>query len=159
MMRPGIIALKAGDHATVARLQALCFEDPWGADGVARTVAMPGVFGLIVRVTTPRGRTPVGFALARVAADEAELLTIGVLPAWRGQGLAGRLLGVALAHALALGARHMLLEVAEDNGAARTLYMRRRFAVVGRRSSYYRRPGGPAADALIMRWTMPARAD
>ena len=137
------------------RSQESCFSDPWGVDGVARTVAMPGVFGLILRVTMPQGRAPVGFALTRVAADEGELLTIGVLPAWRSLGLAGRMLSVAIARAAALGARAMLLEVAENNAPARALYARHGFTVVGRRIGYYRRPPAAAVDALIMRAALP----
>lgn len=155
MTRPAIVALGAGKHHLLARLQAECFPDPWGADGVARTVSLPGTFGLTVRVTAGAGRTEVGFALARVVADEAELLTIGVLPAWRAQGLAGRLLDGVLTRAVALGAARLLLEVAEDNTAARALYARRNFEIVGRRSGYYRRPPGPPVDALILRWHKP----
>jgi len=156
MSKPAVVLLRPGDHALVARLQESCFSDPWGMDGVARTVAMPGVFGLIARVTSAAGRTPVGFALARVAADEGELLTIGVLPAWRNQGLAGRMLVTAMSRACALGARSMLLEVAENNSAARALYARRGFNIVGRRIGYYRHPPAAAVDALIMRVVLPA---
>ena len=156
MTRPAIVLLKSGDHDVVARLQESCFSDPWGIDGVARTVAMPGVFGMIMRVTTPLGRAPVGFVLTRIAADEGELLTIGVLPAWRSQGLAGRMLTVASSRAAALGARAMLLEVAENNAAARALYARHGYTVVGRRIGYYRRPPAAAVDALIMRAVLPA---
>lgn len=156
MTRPAIVALGPGDHHVLARLQAECFSDPWGADGMARTASLPGVFGLIARVTAVGKRAAVGFALARIAADEAELLTIGVLPAWRGQGLARRLLDAVLVRAAALGAARVLLEVAEDNAAARALYARRNFEIVGRRPNYYRRSARPAIDALILRWQRSA---
>lgn len=155
MTRPAIVAMGMEDHHLLARLQAECFPDPWGADGVARTASLSGTFGLIVRVTAAGKRAAVGFALARVVADEAELLTIGVLPAWRGQGLAGRLLGGMLARAAALGASRMLLEVAEDNAAARALYARCNFSIVGRRPGYYRHPPRLPVDALILRWSRP----
>lgn len=156
MTRPAIVTLGVEDHHLLARLQSQCFPDSWGADGVARTASLSGAFGLIVRVTAAGKRAAVGFALARVVADEAELLTIGVLPAWRGQGLAGRLLGAVLTRAAALGVTRVLLEVAEDNAPARALYARRNFAIVGRRPGYYRRPPEPAIDALILRWLRPA---
>ncbi|MBM3572342.1 MAG: GNAT family N-acetyltransferase [Alphaproteobacteria bacterium] len=151
MTRPGILPIKSGDHAVVAALQERCFADPWGIEGMARTLSMPGVLGLVIRVSTPQGRSPVGFAVARVVADEVELLTLGVLPAWRCQGLARRLVKEACMHAMALGARHILLEVAEDNAPARALYARYGFSVVGHRPGYYRRESPPAVDALIMR--------
>lgn len=156
MTRPAIVALGVEDHHLLAHLQSQCFPDPWGPDGVARTASLSGTFGLIVRVTAAGKRVATGFTLARVVADEAELLTIGVLPAWRGQGLAGRLLGAVLTRAVALGATRMLLEVAEDNAAARALYGRRDFVIVGRRPGYYRRSPQTAIDALILRWSKPA---
>jgi ribosomal-protein-alanine N-acetyltransferase len=66
------------------------------------------------------------------------------------------LLGGVLARAAALGASRVLLEVAVDNAAARALYARRNFAIIGRRPGYYRRPPRPPVDALILRWETPA---
>jgi len=48
------------------------------------------------------------------------------------------------------GARHAFLEVAADNTAARALYACLEYEVSGLRRAYYKRPGGGAADAVIM---------
>jgi ribosomal-protein-alanine N-acetyltransferase len=50
------------------------------------------------------------------------------------------------------GCASLVLEVAEDNSVAGALYAGLGFAAVGRRSGYYRRADGRAADAMILRW-------
>ena len=113
----------------------------WDAAAIAALLAMPGCFAALAPDSDPRG-----MAIARMASDEAELLTLAVLPACRRQGVAAGLLDAVMRHAAALGARRMFLEVAETNIAASTLYHRAGFAAVGRRARYY--AGG--ADAVVM---------
>ena len=114
------------------------------------SLASPGVAGLLLQVD---GRDA-GFALCRVAADEAELLTIAVRPADRRRGRGRRLLAAVIDHVREAGARTLFLEVGADNPAARALYEATGFRAVGRRRAYYRRGEGPAADALVMRLTL-----
>ena len=111
----------------------------WGADAMALQLSLPGVFGLL----DPRG----GMLLARVAADEAEILTLAVAPGARRHGFARTLMVAAMARAAAAGAAAMLLEVAETNAPALALYESLGFAAVGRRRDYY----GPGQDALVLR--------
>ena len=106
---------------------------------MAVQLRLPGTFGLL----DPAG----GMVLARVTADQAEILTIAVVPRLRAQGRAERLLRAAAARADAAGARELFLEVATGNLAARALYARAGFVEVGRRRQYYRDGG----DALILR--------
>ncbi|MEO1722802.1 MAG: GNAT family N-acetyltransferase [Pseudomonadota bacterium] len=95
-------------------------------------------------------------AVLRFAADEAEILTIGVVPSARRSGLGRALLNAALAIAEGSGAASVFLEVAEDNTAARTLYDDTWFVEVGRRASYYLRRDGSRVDALILRRDLAA---
>ncbi|MBZ8118239.1 GNAT family N-acetyltransferase [Roseovarius sp. LXJ103] len=90
-----------------------------------------------------------GFALTRVIADEAELLTIAVDSGARRQGHARALLGRVEAAAADQGAARMFLEVAEDNAAARGLYAAVGYAETGRRIGYYERGAG-RVDAVLM---------
>ena len=133
------------DLDAAAALHAGCFDDAWSAAAIAAVLATPGSFGLLSITSGDLS----GFLLARVAADEAEILSIGVLPAWRRRGVARALMAAAALHAADSGARRLFLEVAADNSAARGLYLRERFAQVGRRPCYYRRAAG-AIDALIL---------
>jgi ribosomal-protein-alanine N-acetyltransferase len=101
------------------------------------------------RVT--RGRKVLGFILSRRALDEAEILSIAVARAARGQGLARALLGLHLRRLASLGLRAVFLEVEEDNMAARKLYARAGFAEAGRRSDYYVQGRARPAAALVLR--------
>jgi len=127
--------------AALAAIHAEAFppRETWGEDAIALQLAMPGAFGLL----HPRG----GMILARVAADEAEVLTLAVAPEIRRQGVAAALLAGAMAAAREQAARTMVLEVAIGNAAARALYERAGFVEAGRRPRYY--PDG--GDALILR--------
>lgn len=132
----------------LAAIHAGCFDDSWSPQSMLEVMAAPGTFGFVAEID---GAPPIALALARVAADEAELLTIGVESGWRRGGVARRLLGAVMAEARSRGARRLFLEVAENNLAARALYDRESFRIVGRRDGYYARLGGPPIDALTMR--------
>ncbi|MBL8806835.1 MAG: GNAT family N-acetyltransferase [Rhodospirillales bacterium] len=120
------------------------FDDGWSPDAMREVMRSPGTFALLAA----EGDSPAGFAIGRRAADEAELLSIGVLAGYRRFGV-GRALVVALA-ACVPRARAMFLEVGEDNPAARALYTSMGFVVVGRRPDYYRRGDGRLVSALTM---------
>lgn len=131
----------------VAALQQACFPDePWDTASVATLIGQPGCFAVLAH----RGSDPVGFVLARVAAEDAEILAIGVLPEGRRGGVGRLLVEAALAGAGRLGATAMFLEVAEDNDGARSLYGTCGFQPVGRRPGYYKRADGRVA-ALVLR--------
>lgn len=116
-------------------------DRPWSAAEFADLLAAPGA------VLAGDGRA---FALGRVAADEAEVLMVATDPDHRRRGLASAALAALEAEAALGGAARAVLEVAEDNHAARGLYASRGYAPVGCRSGYYVRPGAPACSALIL---------
>lgn len=91
-----------------------------------------------------------GFALGRVIAGESELLTIAVDPDFQRNGLGVACLETYEAMAIERGAETSFLEVADDNSAAKALYMRAGYRETGRRRGYYARLSGTAVDALIM---------
>lgn len=86
----------------------------------------------------------------QLAADEAEILTLAVVPAARGQGLATKLMSCGIGIARKRGVQRLFLEVAMDNAAALALYQRLGFGEAGRRKSYYRRGAGKRVDAVVM---------
>jgi ribosomal-protein-alanine N-acetyltransferase len=151
MTRPAIVAAGPGDLERLAEIQATCFLEPWGARSLAKTLSLPGAFALLLRDTTPAGRISVGFAVAQIAADQADLLSFGVIPGQRRRGLGRRLLDGTLERAAKGGARSMFLEVAEDNIAAIALYCGNGFDIIGRRDGYYRDAAGRRIAAITMR--------
>jgi ribosomal-protein-alanine N-acetyltransferase len=119
--------------------------DAWSRDVILLQLEIPATFGLI----SSRG----GMVLGRVAADEAEILTLAVSPTQRRLGLGSALLGAAMERATGLGAAAMFLEVAVTNHAARALYEKHGFAEAGLRRHYYT----DGTDALVLRSTLAAR--
>ncbi|PVA09337.1 ribosomal-protein-alanine acetyltransferase [Pelagivirga sediminicola] len=113
----------------------------WSADEFADLLASP---------LTCLHSAPNGFALSRLIADEAELLTLAVDPQQRRQGIAAALLAALEADLAARGAARQFLEVAADNTGARALYANAGYVETGRRAEYYARPGGDRVDALLM---------
>jgi ribosomal-protein-alanine N-acetyltransferase len=89
--------------------------------------------------------------VSRIAADEAEILSIAIDASYRGRGLSRDLLLTHLGHLAGRGVRTIFLEVEESNQPARALYERTGFSVVGRRERYYRQMGGEQLNALLMR--------
>lgn len=133
----------------IAALHAACFEDPWTSESISGLLATPGTAGWIASVADGEGQEePVGFLLVRAAAGEAEILSIGVVPAARGQRVASRLIDAAVEQ---LQASALFLDVAADNRAALKLYEREGFEVVGRRQAYYKRASGQQVDSLTMK--------
>ena len=141
-----IRAISAADLSNLARLHAASFSEAWSERALQELLAMPGTFGFAAQN---------GFILARVADDEAEILTIAVTPEARRAGLGSALLAAAAHRASELGARTLFLEVGDANSAARALYDRFAFRTVGKRKAYY---GVHGEDALILRAELPLPA-
>jgi ribosomal-protein-alanine N-acetyltransferase len=151
MTRPAVVLAGPKDVARLAEMQATCFHEPWGTASVAKTLSLPGTFALLLRDTTPAGRISAGFAIIQVVADQADLLTLGIVPGLRRRGHARLLLAAALAQAAKLGAKSVFLEVAEDNLPGVGLYRGAGFETIGRREGYYRDPEGRRIAAVTMR--------
>lgn len=130
------------DARLLAVLHASAFERPWDEAAFEALLVTFNVFGLMLD-----GQ---GFILCRAVADEAEILTLAVVPLVRRNGV-GRLLVEAAAEiAAARGAETLFLEVASTNEAALGLYAASAFEPAGLRRGYY----ADGADAVVMRRTL-----
>jgi len=92
--------------------------------------------------------TVVGYAGVDCGGEVADVMTIAVAPAARGQGLGTVLLHWLIAEAQRCGAEHLMLEVRADNVVAQRLYRATGFSTLSVRRNYYQ-PGD--VDAIIMR--------
>jgi [ribosomal protein S18]-alanine N-acetyltransferase len=140
---PAFVEARPADAAAIAAIHAGSFQRGWGEDEIRRLLIDPGVVSHCAKI----GGAVIGFIISRMAADEAEILSVAIAPARRGRGLARPLLDLHLRRLAGLGAETVFLEVDEHNGAACRLYRRAGFYEVGRRQGYYE--GG--ASALILR--------
>ncbi len=95
-----------------------------------------------------RDGTVVGSAGLLALGETAQILTVGVLPAARRQGVGERLVQALVAEAGRRRAAEVLLEVRIDNDAARQLYSKLGFEAIGTRRGYYDQG---RVDAVVMR--------
>jgi [ribosomal protein S18]-alanine N-acetyltransferase len=140
-------ALRPADADRCAELEALLFDgdDPWPAAAFHRELASRHNHYVSART----GDTLVGYGgisrLGRTPPFEYEVHTIGVDPAYQGQGIGRRLLEELLRFA---DGGVVYLEVRTDNEVAIGLYRSMGFRQIGLRRRYYRVSG---ADAYTMR--------
>lgn len=118
----------------------------WTPESVAEIISMPGFKGLLA---SSEGE-PLGFLLCRTAADEAEILNLGVLVSARRCGYARAMLEEFIVHAQALGVARIFLEVASLNKGAQAFYNAFGFKGVGRRREYYTIGEEGFDDALVL---------
>jgi ribosomal-protein-alanine N-acetyltransferase len=140
---PVLSAAGGRDALALAGLHAASFHRGW-SDGEFEALLIDRN---VVAHRAVVGHSLAGFILSRIAADEAEILSVAVAASRRGKGLARQLLDLNLRRLAGLGARTVFLEVDEGNEPARRLYRRAGFREVGRREGYF--PAGKAA--LILR--------
>jgi ribosomal-protein-alanine N-acetyltransferase len=135
------------DAPKLAELHGASFHRGWGEGEFEAMLTERNTLAHRLKL----GRKTIGFAVSRIAADEAEILSIAVDANHRGRGLSRNLLLTHLGHLAGRGVVSVFLEVEENNQPARRLYQGVGFAVAGRRERYYRQPSGEQLNALLMR--------
>lgn len=143
--------LSAAESAMAAALHAEGFSRPWTDEEFASLLSQDAVFGFAAREVGKGAHAPAGFVLARLAAGEAEILTIVVARAHRRCGLGWQLMDAVLRQLHAQRAEALFLEVDEANPPAIALYRRLGFHEVGKRPNYYQSAGKGPTGALVMR--------
>ena len=144
---PVVEAAQPRDAPRLAQLHGASFHRGWGEGEFESMIAERNTLVQCMKI----GRRTIGFAVSRIGADEAEILSVAIDAAYRGRGLSRNLLLTHLGHLAGRGVRQIFLEVEENNAPARRLYERAGFATVGRRERYYRQPSGEQLNALLMR--------
>jgi [ribosomal protein S18]-alanine N-acetyltransferase len=140
---PTIAEVRPADASAIAAVHAGSFQRGWGEDEIQRLLLDRNV--VAQRITA--GGKLIGFILSRVAAGEAEILSVAIARSWRGRGLSRQLLDLHLRRLAGIGVRSVFLEVGEQNVPAGRLYRRAGFSEVGRRQRYYE----DGATALVLR--------
>ncbi|MBR6010194.1 MAG: ribosomal protein S18-alanine N-acetyltransferase [Alphaproteobacteria bacterium] len=120
----------------LANLHQKCFPNkPWSADDF-RDLKNSGCEIIM---------SENGFIVYRIVVDEAEIITIGVNPDFRRQGIAAAMIGIIEKTLKNQGVKKIFLEVASNNIPAQKLYENSGFVQVGLRPKYY-----DGVDAILM---------
>lgn len=145
-MSEGLRLLVRSELGALSKVHAACFPvDPWAVRDFLELLAIRGASG---HLASSAEIGIAAFILDLIGPEDAEILTLGVLPTARRGGLARALIADLVKRARHKGARRLLLEVAADNHGAIALYNSVGFVLLGERPGYYRLPSGKA-DALI----------
>ena len=126
------------------------FGEAWTQPQCSGILVLPGVWMTVGRC---EGRAA-GFSIARIVADEAELLLLGVRADARRRGVGSALLGEFCRNAGARGAKRVHLEM-RDGNVAGSMYGAAGFKQVGRRPNYYRGSASECYDALTLSRDLP----
>jgi [ribosomal protein S18]-alanine N-acetyltransferase len=132
----------------MAALHALLFDPAWDAASITSSIEHPASASFIAQIREPA--VLAGFVIGRIAADEAEIISIAVAPEWQKRGIGRRMAEGLVRAARRAEVKRVFLEVATDNLAAGALYTGLGFKPAGGRKDYYKRPGGKTADAIIL---------
>lgn len=120
----------------LANLHQKCFPNkPWSADDF-RDLKNSGCEIIM---------SENGFIVYRIVVDEAEIITIGVNPEMRRNGIASAMIGIIEKTLKNQGVKKIFLEVASNNIAAQKLYENSGFVRAGLRPKYY-----DGVDAILM---------
>lgn len=131
------------DIPAVAALERSEFPDGADEGMLARLLDAEG--GVIL--AAEEGGGLLGYVWARFVLDEGDIGNIAVAPGFRRRGAGAALLKALLEEAERRQAAVVQLEVRESNLAARRLYEKNGFEIVGKRKNYYEKP---AEDAILM---------
>lgn len=138
------------DHVLpIARLEKLCFSDPWSENSIRYELTNKLSYWL---VAVQDGEV-LGYIGSQTVLGEADMMNVAVSPDHRRKGVGRALIQRLIDDLKSQGSHILMLEVRVSNTPAITLYEDLGFVQVGRRPNYYR---NPKEDALILRkeWSL-----
>ena len=122
---------------------------PWSAGQYREEISAPT---RLFVVALDDARRVIGYAgVFAPGGAEADVLTVGVVPMHRGQGIARALMSRITEWAIEEGSIAMMLEVKTDNVEAISLYESLGYTKLNVRKDYF----GSGLDALVMRKELP----
>ena len=137
----------AGDLNAIMAIENASFpNDAWSEDSMAAELSTEHNHYLV----DEDAGAIIGYAGLRAirGSADADIQTIALIDARRGEGRGRALLRALLAEASARQAREVFLEVRADNPAAEALYLSEGFEEIGRRPRYYQPDD---VDAIVMK--------
>jgi ribosomal-protein-alanine N-acetyltransferase len=141
-------SMQAADLARILEIENLAYSFPWTLSLFKDCLR----FGYTAEVLVLEQIIAYGFM--SIAADEAQILNIGVHPKWQGCGYGGQMLERLLDIANLKGVQSVFLEVRISNQTAIHLYDKIGFKQIGIRRDYYRNGDKGREDALVLAMEM-----
>ncbi len=139
---------QADELEPILAIEQRSFRWPWGRLSFEGELSCQNACNYIVKSNANgAGEQVVAYAFFRRTADDLHLLKIAVSPAWRGHGIATRLLRRCFAIKAKQGTTSIHLEVRPTNTPAIELYLNLGFEVIGRQYKYYT---DTKEDAILM---------
>jgi ribosomal-protein-alanine N-acetyltransferase len=137
------------DVPRVHEIDTLSFSLPWPENSYLFELTQnPTTLALVAEIGDLAARpTVIGMSVVWLIMDEAHIATLAIHPDFRRYGFGKRLLAETLRQSIQHGASLATLEVRQNNLAAREMYAKFGFKMVGRRLHYYK---DNDEDALIM---------
>ena len=137
-----IVPLEERHIKDIAKLEALCFSEPWSEEGILEAYRLGTKF-----FVAESDKNLMGYIGIKAVIDEGYITNVAVYPKYRGIGVATALINKVFDFAKEKGLSFVSLEVRASNTQAVSLYEKTGFKEEGRRKDFYRLP---REDALIM---------
>ncbi len=138
-----ILKMTKKDVHAVAQLEKECFSSPWSETSLVESLENENSVFLCAKTD---GKI-VGYIGASFVLDEAYISDIAVTKEKRRKGIGEKLLEECEKACRENGCSFLSLEVRKSNEAAKALYEKRGFSVLGERKNFY---SEPRENALIM---------
>jgi len=134
------------DLPFVMEIERLSFPNPWQESSFQGEIANLHISYPNVIIYRPQDKI-VGYIIFWLVQEEAQISNLAVHPDYKRLGIGEAVLGQVLTIMRKMDAKQVILEVRPSNLAARTLYEKNGFTLLGLRKGYYQ---NPPEDALIM---------
>lgn len=124
------------------------FSVPWTRNNFVSALAVDNTFLYVLE--SDDGKIA-GFCCLLLIDYESEILNIAVSPKYRNKGYGAELLNHMISKCSESNIESVFLEVRDSNVAARNLYGKFGFEIIGKRKNYYTLP---TEDAILMQKTL-----
>jgi len=137
------------DAKALNQVHKECFPVYWKEAEISDMLMTAGTKAWLARTGVP-----VGMLITRAQFEQAEILTIAVVPKAQKAGTASKMMALAEEDMKASGVKKVFLEVAENNQSAIGLYSKLGYIESSRRKGYYKQADGSVIDAIVMSKTL-----
>ncbi len=138
--------MKDEDLPFVLEIENLSYPNPWQLSTFKGEIDNKPLSNPYVVIFKPLNRI-IGYVIYWHIQNEVQISNIAISPDYRQMGVGEAVLKEILHEVSLKGAEFIFLEVRPSNHAARSLYSKLGFTILGLRKGYYR---NPAEDAIVM---------